>query len=336
MRERAGKVPANVDVGAIGRAILEAAQGARLGVTVTFVDREKPELVYINEAAAEIVGWPVEELFEHDVLAHVAPEDEPLVHERFRKRAGGEPGERTYPLTVLRKDGRRVNIEVDRELRHDGRPAVVFAFVVDVTARIAAERAKSRTEAQFRALMEIAPEPFGIVREGRFVYANKAYANALGYTDVADLYGIDIRDRLSPEEGEALRTREKFVREGGRLPPTIYHARRRDGTIVQLEASSGPCDFEGKPAIITMARDVSGAKGAGGAARAGRPARRDRHDGGRRRPRDQQPARLPDAQPRLDRAEAPGERARPFERRGAHRAPPRGPPGRRAGRVDRS
>jgi PAS domain S-box-containing protein len=253
-------MPANVDVGALGQAILEAAHGARIGVTVTLVDGPRPRCVYINEAAAEMLGRSVDELLTSDPLSFVAPEDDALVRERFARRSAGEMGERSYELTVVRPDGRSVIIQVTASsATMEGRP-VVFAFVVDVTARVEAQRAKTRSEAQFRALMEIAPEPFGIIREGRFVFANMAFAKVLGFTRVEDLYGFLVGEKLLPHEGETLRAREKFVLEGGRLPPIVYHARRTDGTIVQLEASSGPCDFEGRPAIITMARDVSARK----------------------------------------------------------------------------
>ena len=260
MAERAAKLPANVDVGALGQAILEAAHGARIGVTVTLVGGSKPTMVYINDAAAEIIGWPVEELLQHDVLSYVAPEDAARARERFARRSEGELGERSYELTVVRRDGRRAIIEVTASsATMQGRP-VVFALVVDVTARVEAERARARTEAQFRDLMEIAPEPFGILREGKFVFANVAYAKVLGLARAEDLYGFPVASRLEAHEADALRAREKFILEGGRPLPTIYHARRSDGTVVQLEASSGPCDFEGRPAIITMARDVSARK----------------------------------------------------------------------------
>jgi|CZKU01.1.fsa_nt_gi PAS domain S-box-containing protein len=254
------KLPANVDVGALGQAILEAAHGARIGVTVTLVDGPRPRCVYINEAAAEILGWPVEALLERDPLSHIVAEDAGRIQERFARRSAGELGERSYELTVLRRDGGRAVIEVSASSAMlEGHP-VVFALVVDVTARVEAERARRRTEAQFRDVMEIAPEPFGIIREGKFVFANAAYAKVLGFAKAEDLYGFPVTCRLDPGEADTVRSREKFILEGGRLAPMIYHARRVDGTIVELESSSGPCDFEGQPAVITMVRDASARK----------------------------------------------------------------------------
>ncbi len=260
MGERAGELPADVDVGALGHAVLEAAHVAHIGVTVTLTDPPIPRVIYVNEAAAEIVGWPIEDLMTGNSLRHVAPEDLPLVHERFMRRAAGEKGEKAYELTVVRRDGKRVNIEVTASpATVGGRPAV-FAFVVDVTARKEAERARRLSEAHFRQLMEIAPEPFGIVRDGRFVFANVAYAKVMGLENVEELYEIDVTDLVPPEEAELMRARTKFMLEGGRPSPTTYHMRRRDGSVVQLEVSSGPCEFEGRPAVLTIGRDVSARK----------------------------------------------------------------------------
>jgi PAS domain S-box-containing protein len=252
--------PTSVNVEALGRAILEAADGARIGVTVTQVDGPVPQVIYVNKAAADILAYSVDELLSRDPLGLIAPKDSEHVRERFERRRAGELGEKSYEVTVERGDGREAVLEITASSATvDGRP-VVFAFVVDATARVEAERARIRTEAQFRHLMEIAPEPFGIVRDGKFVFANQAYAKALGVDEVEELYRAPIRERLVPEDGEALRARERFVLEGGQLAPRIYTARRQDGTTVQLESCSGPCDFEGEPAIITMARDVSARK----------------------------------------------------------------------------
>jgi PAS domain S-box-containing protein len=260
MVERAGSLPANIDVGALGLAMLEAARMARIGVTVTLVDPPAPRCVYVNEAAAEIAGWPVEVLLEQDPLSHVAPEDLALVRERFERRSQGELGEKFYELHVLRKDGRRATIEVTASpARVNGRPAV-FAFLVDVTARKEAETARLRTEARFRDLIEIAPEPIGIIRGGHFVYANIAYANVFGYPTVEELYRVRVIDLVQADEVELMKARGQFMREGGRPPPHTYQARRRDGSPMLLEASSVPFDYEGKPAIVTMGRDVSARK----------------------------------------------------------------------------
>jgi PAS domain S-box-containing protein len=206
------------------------------------------------------MGRSVEELLERDAFRHIAPEDMSRARELFNERVAGVPGERPFECAVIRGDGKRAYIEITSSPAEvDGR-RVIFAFIVDLTARREAEQARSRTEGHFRDLMEIAPEPFGIVREGRFVFANEAYAKMLGYPTVEELYKVPVFDLIHPEEVESMRLRGKFIYEGGRPAPITYHGRRRDGSTILVEASSAPCEFEGRPAILNMARDVSARK----------------------------------------------------------------------------
>ncbi len=260
MGERAGDMASTLDLGTLGHALLDAARAAKIGVTVAIVEPPATRCVYVNESAAAIVGMPVEEILATDPLSLVAPEDLAGVRERFARRAAGEGGEKTFELGLVRRDGRRVSIEVTTSPAViEGRPAV-FAFVIDVTARKEAELARSRTEANFRHLMEIAPEPFGIVRDNGFLFANQAYANAIGCATVDELSKLKLTDRVPPDEADLMRARAKFMLEGGRPPPTTYHVRRLDDSVIQLEVSSGPCEYEGRPAVLTMGRDVTARK----------------------------------------------------------------------------
>src|SRR5260370_17014020 len=114
-------------------------------------------------------------------MDRIAPEDLPRMRDRFGRRARGERGQSSYELTTIAKDGRRVPIEVTAsDVTIDGRRAV-FAFIVDVSARKKAEEAGRRTEARFRDLIQWAPDPTGIIREGYFVSPILASAPPLAY-----------------------------------------------------------------------------------------------------------------------------------------------------------
>jgi PAS domain S-box-containing protein len=113
------------------------------------------------------------------------------------------------------------------------------------------------SDASFRELIEIAPEPIGIIRDGRFVYANRAYAEALGYADPSDLRGLEIASLVSEEESAIRAQRESLILSSHKVGTHTYTVRRPDGTRVELEASSVRFEYEGKPAVLNMARDVT-------------------------------------------------------------------------------
>ncbi len=257
----AGELPAKFDAGVLGRALLEAAGAARIGVTVTLVDTPVPRNVYVSEAAADLLGWPVEELLERDPMRNIASRDLGQARDRLELRARGEHGQRSYELLALRKDGREVAIEVTAShATIDGRPAVV-AFIIDASARREAEAQKQQNEARFRELIESAPEPIGIIRGGHFVYVNPAYLTVLGYPDAPTLYAVPLSSLLDREQALVREQREASVIEHrAPLGAQMYRVRRFDGATVLLEISSVYFEHEGKPSVLGMARDVTARK----------------------------------------------------------------------------
>jgi PAS domain S-box-containing protein len=257
----AGELLAKIDAGVLGRTLLEAAGAARIGVTVTLVDTPVPRNVYVSKAAADLLGWPVEELLQRDPLQNIASRDLGHARDRLAQRAGGEQGQRTYELLALRKDGREVALDVTAShATFEGRPAVV-AFLIDASARREAEAQKLHNEARFRELIESAPEPIGIIRGGHFVYVNRAYLSTLGYPDATTLYGVPLSSLLDREQAVVREQREAMVLEHKTpLGAQMYRVRRFDGATVLLEVSSVYFEYEGKPSVLGMARDVTARK----------------------------------------------------------------------------
>jgi PAS domain S-box-containing protein len=258
MASRGGDVLAQIDVGVLGKAMLDAAGVARIGVTVTFVDGDVPRNAYVSETAAEILGRSVEELLGADALQYIAPRDAAFARDRFERRARGDRGRTSYELVVKRADGTEIPVEVSAShATLEGRQAV-FAFIVDIRARREAEQQRLRNEARFRELIESAPEPIGIIRDGRFVYVNRAYPVALGYPDAQSLYEVPLSALLDAEQGAIRATRESLtIQHQVPQPSQVYRVRRRDGGIVLLEVSSVYFEYEGKPSVLAMARDVT-------------------------------------------------------------------------------
>jgi PAS domain S-box-containing protein len=254
-------VLASLEGGVLERAVLDAADAAGIGVTVTFIDTLPCRNVFVSETAARIMGTSVDELLAIDPMRLIAPEHRPHASERLDRRMRGEPGRTTYELNILRKDGTSATIDVSAtRTTIGGRPAV-FAFLVDASHRREAERQRLRNEARFRELIERAPEPIGIIRGGRFVYANRAYLDVLGYRRAEDLYATPIGQMLDEQDSSLRDARElRLVSRGEPVPPHVYRVRRPDGSIVLLEVSSVAFEYEGKPSVLTVARDVTARK----------------------------------------------------------------------------
>ena len=109
----------------------------------------------------------------------------------------------------------------------------------------------------FRALVENAPDAIVVSRNGVVLYANAAAARLLGHDDASELVGKPMMF-LDRRATEVMRRRiEQMAVTGERLVPREYPARRRDGTEITAEIASTIIDFEGAPAVLAYARDVT-------------------------------------------------------------------------------
>ncbi len=94
-------------------------------------------------------------------------------------------------------------------------------------------------------------------RDGIVLYANAAAAKLLGYDDRDELVGKPMTF-LDRREAETMRRRIQEMKERGEtLVPREYPAKRRDGSEIVAEIASTIVEFEGKPAILAYARDVT-------------------------------------------------------------------------------
>jgi PAS domain S-box-containing protein len=109
----------------------------------------------------------------------------------------------------------------------------------------------------FRALVEHAPDAIVVSRNGIVLYANAAAARLLGHDHVSELVGkpMTFLDRRSVEVMQ--RRIQQMAATGERLVPRDYPARRCDGSEITAEIASTIIDFEGAPAVLAYARDVT-------------------------------------------------------------------------------
>jgi PAS domain S-box-containing protein len=133
--------------------------------------------------------------------------------------------------------------------------AVVFE---DVTTRVEAIEALSRSEERLRQLVEAAPDAIMVQSEGRFALVNQAAARLFGASGPEELLGRDIVSLMHPDSRELVQQRIRAVNEG-RIPQPLVELRyqRLDGEFISVEAVAVPFDHQGKPASLVFSRDIT-------------------------------------------------------------------------------
>ena len=143
----------------------------------------------------------------------------------------------------------------------DASGAVTGAIVIvkDRTEYIEAQRAVAETEKQYRQLVEHLPEAVFVQIDERIAYANPAAARLLGATHPEALNGLSLVDLVHPaQRDEVLRAVQKVVEKGDVVARVEQKYLCFDGqNTTDVEAFAIPFRYQGRSAILTVARDIN-------------------------------------------------------------------------------
>jgi diguanylate cyclase (GGDEF)-like protein/PAS domain S-box-containing protein len=117
-------------------------------------------------------------------------------------------------------------------------------------------RALRETDARYRQLLEMTPEAVIVHAAGRIMFTNPAAAELLGVANEDALVGRSIADFAAPESRDALEGLTDA--QGGRPPRVRGRFMKSTGTALDVEISSSPCVYLDQPAVVVLARDISG------------------------------------------------------------------------------
>ena len=93
------------------------------------------------------------------------------------------------------------------------------------------------------------------------MFANPATARMLGYASSAEVLALDPGQFVHPDDRQAMADRSRqMIGSGKSLPPYEYRVRHHDGRWLITEVHSMPIQWQGRPAILGFARDITARK----------------------------------------------------------------------------
>jgi PAS domain S-box-containing protein len=223
------------------------------------------QIVFINDQAEELFGYPREELLGQSV--------EVLVPERFRDqhvrqrqdywvRPRRRPMGAGLPLVGRCKDGREVSLEISLSPLEDEDEPLVLCVVRDISERHRAEEALRTSQARFAGILDIAEDAIISVDAGqRILLFNQGAEKIFGYT-AAEALGQPL-DLLLPPRSVAVHRRhmDEFARSssGARRmgERKEVFGRRKDGNEFPAEASISKLELSGETMFTAMLRDIT-------------------------------------------------------------------------------
>lgn len=230
------------------------------------------KLLACNPAYSEIVGVAIKDVIGADAAAFVHPDDvERAIAESIgHMDAGGTAESRPEPIRMVRNDGTTVWVQFGSLLVDDGPgDTYVLSTMIDVSIQKAAEDARARSEAWFRALVQHQSDIVTVVGfDGILRYISPNIERLIGFTP-EELIGTSGVDNIHPDDIDVLiEGLGAQLTEGLDVRPFEYRQRCKDGSWLWLEATGQelPSEF-GSQAVIVSARDVTERRNADAAAR---------------------------------------------------------------------
>jgi PAS domain S-box-containing protein len=242
------------------RAICEAADNANIGVIVLVPggDERAIEMVHLNRATEALTGFSREEILARGFWSFVAPKELGFVRELQSTRKRGDAVPRSFKSAFVHRSGRNVPVDVAIGMTDlAGVPATVV-FLSDISAQRAAEEALRQSQALFQEVVTNAPDGIYILRWPFVLYANPAGARILEFKRGPDVVGLNITERLVPEEIALVEEHLRLMHLGvPQQEASQYRGRNPSGLEFAVEISAIPIEFDGGPAVLAFARNVT-------------------------------------------------------------------------------
>jgi len=228
---------------------------------VYVIDARTFRFLFVNEGARKNLGYPMAELRELTPL-DVKPDLSMQVWERLIRpiRDGLRPVTQ-FVTRHRRKDGGVYDVSVTLEYMADEDPAIMVAFIEDLTIRQHAEETLRENRALLASVMETAPDAVITIDSDAHILSFSAEAERLFHYDAEDVIGKNVSILMPKSHAEAhdgymrryLQTGEKRIIGIGRQ----VSARRKDGHVFPMELAVGEVRHGERHIFTGFIRDIT-------------------------------------------------------------------------------
>lgn len=141
---------------------------------------------------------------------------------------------------------------------HQSGEAALLLFVEDVTEQEELRRRAQLTERGFRQVIEHSPDGIAVHRDNKFLYANPSFLQLVGVEQPDELIGTWVYEFVHVEDRPALQDRvRRMLTDAEKVPVRETRLLRSDGSEWTADLTARRVIFDGEPAIVSIARDIT-------------------------------------------------------------------------------
>lgn len=220
---------------------------------------ENMVFTYVSPRVRDLLGYEPDELIGKTPFDFMAPDFAKRLKEEFEPLAKHE----AFSLLenpMIHRNGRVVWVEASAEpiLDEQGAFRGYRGIDRDISVRKEAEAIVRASEEQYKFLFDNSPLPMWVfsLDSLAFLAVNEAMLRHYGYTR-EELIGESIMIIRTPEEADRLRKHIGTTLKTGLDIGGIWKHKKRDGTPIDVEITSHTLEWQGNPAVLILANDVT-------------------------------------------------------------------------------
>ncbi|MDB6139849.1 MAG: hypothetical protein JWO94_2921 [Verrucomicrobiaceae bacterium] len=209
-------------------------------------------ILRVNAAELNMLGYREDEYVGRHIAEFHA--DQEVIEDILHRLKSGEVL-MDHPARLRARDGTIRDVLIHSSVYvKDGQFIHTRCFTRDVTELKRVTGELKQSEQRYRSLVELSPEAVIVNQDEKIVFANPAALKLLGSTIV----GTPPMQRIQPSFHARVRERIALMLKKEAPAPTLMEKWiHQDGHLMDVEVSAVAINWEGRPAIHVVLRDVS-------------------------------------------------------------------------------
>ncbi len=222
----------------------------------------KGNLLFVNEASVNVIGYSFEELKGTPLFHYLTPESAQIVKNVISLRASGENNIKDYELQVITKSGEIKDVIIKTEMITFDNEDAVLTILTDITERKQFEKLLIERELKLNTITSSANDGIIMIdNEGLVSFWNPAAEEIFGYTEEEiigkSLHSIIAPGRYMPAHMAAFKNFQATGK-GNAIGETLeLSAMKKGGDEIDVELSLSAIKLNGLWVAVGIVRDIT-------------------------------------------------------------------------------